>query len=117
MWAGFDPDQRIALMRDGQVRLPSDYDAPYIITRKLIEDGRKHLVLRDPLKLGVPVRFLQGTADQDVDKSVALRLLDHAEGGDMRLTLVAGADHRFSDPACLRLIEDAIADVSESRVI
>jgi hypothetical protein len=46
-----------------------------------------------------------------VPPSVALRLLDHATGGDIRLTLVKGADHRFSTPACLSLITDAIADV------
>ena len=113
MWAGFDAGQRRKLMEEGRIALPSEYDEPYVITRRLIEDGRRNLVLRDPLHLPFPVRFLQGTADMDVDKSVALRLLDHAEGRDMRLTLVAGADHRFSDPDCLALIESAIADVLE----
>lgn len=111
MWAGFDDAQRTQLMEGGQVALPSEYGDPYIITRRLIEDGRRNLVLRDPLALPFPVRFLQGTADADVDMAVALRLLDHAEGPDMRLTLVDGADHRFSDPDCLALIETAIEEV------
>ena len=111
MWEGFTPDQRACLERDGQVALPSDYGDPYIITRRLIEDGRKHLVLRSPLELPFPVRSLQGTADADVDMAVALRLLDHASGPDIRLTLVKGADHRFSDPDCLALIEAAVEEV------
>ena len=111
MWEGFTPDQRACLERDGQVALPSDYGDPYIITRRLIEDGRKHLVLREPLALPFPVRSLQGTADADVDMAVALRLLDHATGPDIRLTLVKGADHRFSDPDCLALIEAAVEEV------
>ena len=110
MWAGFT-DQQKAELEKGQVALPSDYGEPYIITKQLIEEGRNQLVLRDPLPLPFPVRFLQGTADADVDMSVALRLLDHAEGPDMRLTLVDGADHRFSDPDCLALIETAVEDV------
>lgn len=110
-WAGFDDAQRAALVQNGQVDLPSDYDAPYTITRRLIEEGRDNLVLRSPLTLSMPVRFLQGTADADVDPSVALRLLAHAIGDDIRLTLVKGADHRFSDPACLSLIAQAIEDV------
>jgi len=113
MWAGFDEGQRRALLETGQVALPSEYGDPYVITRRLIEDGRDRLVLRTPLDLPFPVRFLQGTADRDVEMAVALRLLDHAQGPDMRLTLVAGADHRFSDPDCLALIvasvEEAIA--------
>jgi pimeloyl-ACP methyl ester carboxylesterase len=111
MWAGFDDAQRAELEAQGQVALPSEYGEPYVITKRLIEDGRRNLVLRDPLKLPFPVRFLQGTADADVDKSVALRLLDHAEGHDMRLTLVDGADHRFSDAACLALIETSVEEV------
>ena len=111
MWAGFDAGQRAALLRDGQVALPSAYGAPYVITRRLIEEGRDNLVLRAPLHLPFPVRFLQGTADADVSVDTALRLLDHATGPDIRLTLVKGADHRFSDPTCLALIEAAIAEV------
>ena len=112
MWAGFSAQEREALMVQGRVELPSDYDeGPYVITRRLIENGRENLVLRQPLRLGVPVRFLQGTADVDVDKAVALRLLDHAEGPDMRLTLVKGADHRFSSPDCLALIERMVEEV------
>lgn len=113
MWAEFSPGQRRQLMEAGQVALPSDYsDEPYVITRRLIEEGRQRLVLRTPLPLPMPVRMLQGAADTDVELSVALRLLDHAEGPDLRLTLVKGADHRFSTPDCLRLIEAAVEEVT-----
>lgn len=111
MWAQFTDAQRAELAQ-GQVALPSDYaDSPYIITRRLIEDGRQQLVLRSPLSLPFPVRLLQGTADVDVPPSVALRLLDHATGPDLRLTLVKDADHRFSTPDCLALIAASIAEV------
>jgi pimeloyl-ACP methyl ester carboxylesterase len=114
MLAGFTEAQRQTLQSDGRVALPSAYsDEPYVITRRLIEEGRANLVLRTPLRLGCPVRLLQGTADEDVDRSVALRLLDHIEGPDVRLTLVKGADHRFSAPRELALIGrtlDALAE-------
>ena len=111
MWAGFTPAQRAELAA-GQVVLPSDYDlAGYIITRRLIEEGRSRLVLRDPLPLPFPVRLLQGTADTDVPPAVALRLLEHATCADMRLTLVKGADHRFSTPDCLAMIAQAVEEV------
>ncbi|MFY0634914.1 MAG: alpha/beta hydrolase [Vannielia sp.] len=111
MWAGFSAAQRAELAETGQVALPSDYGEPYIITRRLIEEGRNQLVLRDPLPLPYPVRMLQGTADEDVSQDVALRLLAHAEGDDIRLTLVKGADHRFSAPPQLALIEQALEEV------
>lgn len=112
MWTGFDATQRDALMDGGQVALPSDYsDEPYIITRRLIEDGRRHLVLRSALPLPFAVRLLQGTDDTDVPVTVAQRLFDHAQSPDITLTLRKGADHRFSTPECLRMIEGAVADV------
>lgn len=112
MWAQFTDAERAALEM-GRVEQPSDYsEEPYIITRKLIEDGRSHLVLRDPLPLPFPMRLLQGTADVDVPPDVALRLMDHAESPDLRLTLVKGADHRFSTPACLNLVTAAVDEIS-----
>ncbi len=112
MWAGFDAAARETLISAGRLEIPSGYDdGPYIITRRLIEDGRDQLVLRSPLCLSGPVRLLQGTKDEDVDQAVALRLLDHIDADDVQLTLVKGADHRFSSPDCLALIGDSIQQV------
>ena len=113
-WAGLDAPQRAVLARDGRVELPSDYMEPYVVTQRMIDDGRRHLVLRTPLDLPFPVRFLQGLADTAVSTATALRLLEHATGPDMRLTLVKDADHRFSDARCLGLIEQAITEVLET---
>ncbi len=112
MWADFPQAARETLMEFGQLSLPSEYGDPLIITRRLIEDGRSNLVLRDTLNLSFPTRFLQGTADEDVSTEVALGLLEHAEGPDISLTLVKGADHRFSTPECLNMIISAVEEVS-----
>lgn len=110
-WASFTEAQKQALEQVGHVELPSDYMEPYVITKRMIEDGRQQLVLRSQLELPFPVRFLQGTADTAVSTETAVRLLEHASGPDMRLILVKDADHRFSDGPCLGLIEDAVCDV------
>jgi len=110
-WAEFSDDQKAQLESVGHVELPSDYMEPYIITKRMIEDGRKRLVLRSPLDLPFPVRFLQGTADTAVSVDTAVRLIERAEGPDMRLTLVKDADHRFSDETCLEMIEAAVEEV------
>lgn len=110
-WASFSDEQKAALDSVGHVELPSDYMEPYIITKRMITDGRQRLVLRDPLNLPFPVRFLQGTADTAVSTETAVRLLNHATGPDMRLLMVKDADHRFSDGPCLSLIEKAVLEV------
>lgn len=103
--------QRQEVQKTGLTALPSDYGAPYVFTRKLFDDGAQQRVLTAPLPLPFPVRFLQGTADTDVPPQVALNLLDHASGADIRLTLMRDADHRFSTPDCLALIAASVADV------
>ena len=111
-WEGFSPAARTELMEAGVIMVPSDYAEPYPVTRRLIEEGRRNLVLRAPLALPFPVRLLQGTADTAVSVETALQLFDHVTGDDIRLTLVKGADHSFSTPACLAAIQAVIDEVS-----
>jgi pimeloyl-ACP methyl ester carboxylesterase len=112
MWAAFSEAQRAALLREGRIVIPSAYAAEgYVITRRLIEDGRRHLVLRAPLPLACPVRLLHGTEDSEVPAAVALRLLAHAEAADLRLTLVKGAGHRFNAPHELAMMVRSIEEI------
>lgn len=113
MWGNMTTAQRELLQVDGQISVPSDYsEEPYIITRRLIEDGRDQLVLRAPLNLNFPVRLLHGTEDKDVPMSVPLHIVEHATCDDLNLTLVKGADHRFSRPENLTLITQTIEEIT-----
>lgn len=115
IWNRMDKAQQSELMEKGRIEQPSDYsDQPYVITRRLIEDGRDQLMLRTPLSLPFPVRLLQGTADTDVPVAVAMRLLEHIDCPDARLTLVKGADHRFSGPRELALIGKTLHGVTQA---
>lgn len=111
IWAGLDDAGRARLLAEGAVEMPSDEDEPWPITRRLIEDGRERLVLRAPLALPFPVRLLQGSADADVPLTVPLRLMAHATCADLRLTVVKDADHRFSAPENLDLIDRTIEEL------
>ena len=110
--ADLAPGDRDRLMAEGRLEIASDYSPePYVFTRRLIEDGAAQRVLDRPLRLAVPVRLLQGTEDTDVPVAAQLALFAHLDSPDARLTLVKGADHRFSDPACLRLLGDTVEDL------
>ncbi|MCF6443863.1 alpha/beta hydrolase [Nereida sp. MMG024] len=111
-WAGFSDAQKAELEAKGHVALPSEYGEPYIITKRLIVEGRANLVLRDPLELPFKVRALQGTADTSVSSQTALRLMDHVTCPDYQLLMVKDKDHSFSDDACLPLIVSAIQHVT-----
>lgn len=101
LWARLPEAARAAILSDGHWARPSEYGEPYPITRALIEDGRRHLLLGAPIALDVPVRLLHGQADPDVPWQHSLRLAERLAGSDVEITLVKGGDHRLSTPADL----------------
>lgn len=99
LWKAFNDEQRAALLRDGLVPVPNCYDEePYVITRQLIEEGRRHLLLHDVIPLAVPVRLIHGTDDRDVPWLTSIRLAEKLASDDIEITLVKNGDHRLSAP-------------------
>ena len=103
MWETADAEIRATLRRDGVYLEPSEYsDEPTPITLKLIEEGRRHLLLRAPIALDCPVRLIHGRRDPDVPWQTAERLADALTSEDVEITYVKAGDHRLSSPADLR---------------
>jgi pimeloyl-ACP methyl ester carboxylesterase len=91
--------ERERLQRDGFVERPSEYSTePYVITRQLIEDGRRHLLLGQPIEVRCPVRILHGMRDSDVPWRRSVTLIEQLQGEDATLTLLKSGDHRLSTP-------------------
>ncbi|NVK34684.1 MAG: alpha/beta hydrolase [Rhodobacteraceae bacterium] len=110
MWKHrFTDEIRQVIERDGRWQQASEYsDDPYVITRKLIEDGRKHLLLDKPLFVGCPVTILQGQQDPDVPWQHAVRLSEALPRDDVTFSLIPDGDHRLSRPQDLALMIDAV---------
>ncbi len=98
MWPAFSAAQRETLLSVGELRIPSQYGGEQIITRDLIEDGRRHLLLNGSIGLRCPVRLLQGQRDPDVPWPTALRIAEHLESDDVRVIIIKDGDHRLSRP-------------------
>ena len=113
MWATMQRETRARLLADGVILAPSQYqETPLEITRALIEDGRRHLLLRGPLDIRCPVRLLHGMADPDVPWETSARLADRLASTDATVTLIKDGDHRLSREEDLARIFDAIAELS-----
>ena len=97
MWDTWSKAARKELETTGVCRQPSDYsDEPYPITRALIEDGRRHLIMGASIATGCPVRILQGAKDPDVPWQHAFRLTSLLPAEDVVFTLIQDGDHRLS---------------------
>lgn len=114
MWAAFDESVRRQVMESGRWERPSAYDPePYLITRALIEDGRRNLVMDAPIGFEGPVHVLQGALDLDVPAAHAQALAALFEPGQLVFEEIADGDHRLSRPrdlARLTRAANALAD-------
>jgi pimeloyl-ACP methyl ester carboxylesterase len=111
MWKRFTPAIKRDLEEKGVWERPSAYSAePYLVTRQLIEEGRKHLLLGGMIETGCPVRILQGVEDPDVPWRHAIELTSRLACDDVVLTLVKDGDHRLSRPEDIERLIAAVAE-------
>ena len=111
MWKRFPPEVKHTLEVDGVWARPSQYSQePYLITKGLIEDGRRHLLLGGLIETGCPVRILQGVADPDVPWRHAVELVSRLAQDDVVLSLIKDGDHRLSRPEDIERLIGAVAE-------
>lgn len=113
MWKEFSPEVRREIMEKGVWYRPSAYGEPYAITRRFIEEGRRHLFARRPFDPGRPVHILQGLQDVDVPAAHARALAGFLTGGWTRLTEIPDGEHRLSRPQDLEQLFAIIADMAK----
>jgi pimeloyl-ACP methyl ester carboxylesterase len=97
-------EHREVLARDGVIYAPSEYGAPLPITRKLLEDGRNHLLLGGSIALPCPVHILHGMRDPDVPWQHSLLLAEKLQSEAVQMTFIKDGDHRLSRDADLLLL-------------
>jgi pimeloyl-ACP methyl ester carboxylesterase len=112
MWRRFTPAIKRELEETGVWKRPSEYSPePYLVTRQLIEEGRKHLLLGGLIETGCAVRILQGVEDPDVPWQHAVELVSRLASDDVVLTLVKDGDHRLSRPDDIERMIRAVAEL------
>jgi pimeloyl-ACP methyl ester carboxylesterase len=111
MWQQFSDAIKREIAEKGFWLRPSEYgEAPYPITRGLIDDGRKHLLLGGLIETGCPVHILQGVKDPDVPWRHAVELVSRFARDDVVLTLVKDGDHRLSRPEDIHRLIAAVRE-------
>ena len=114
LWQKLPPEVKQTIEREGAWARPSAYSAePYPITKRLIDDGRNHLLLGNLIETGCPVRILQGVQDPDVPWTHAVELSSRLAQDDVVLTLVKDGDHRLSRPEDIERLLHVIEEFGE----
>ena len=100
-------DQQAALAEHGVYHEASAYGEPLPITRRLLDDGKNHLLTDAPIRFDGPVHLLQGQEDADVPWLTAIDLASKLTSRAVTVELVKDGDHRLSRPEDLRRIQAA----------
>ena len=111
MWKQFPDATKREVEQKGVWMRPSEYgESPYPITRGLIEEGRKHLLLDGLIETRCPVHILQGVKDPDVPWRHAVELVSRFSRDEVVLTLIKDGDHRLSRPEDINRLITAIEE-------
>jgi hypothetical protein len=111
MWPWLADHERQAILRDGETIVVEPGLGSYVLTGRMFEEARNWLLLDGAIGITAPVHILQGRADDVVPWSHAMALVERLKGGDVRLDLVEGGDHRLSTPADLARLIEAVAGI------
>ena len=115
MWPGFSPEQQARLMAEGRLELPSAYSPePNVITREMIEDGRRNLVLNDYFPFDGRIWILAGAEDPDVPLDHVYALMNKLQALETRSVVIADGDHRLSRPQDLEQLIKMAEDVRKT---
>lgn len=98
MWPGLPDHLRQAILRDGEAMISEPGLGEYVLTARMFEEARGWLLLDGPIEIAAPIHILQGREDDAVPWRHQTALLERLRGGDVRLDLIEGGDHRLSSP-------------------
>jgi pimeloyl-ACP methyl ester carboxylesterase len=114
-WRNMPENQRQELEERGFLTVQSCYDTqePYIITKALIEDGRRQALLpQERLEIpAIPVRLLHGLQDADVPWQTSLTVAEKVTTPDVRVELVKDGEHRLSRLQDLKLLHRVLKEL------
>lgn len=110
MWERFDEATRRDLMEKGVLPAKEPDHGP--VTRRLIEEGRNHLMLGGLIRAHARVHILQGMRDDTVPWRHALTIVEHLNADPATLTFIADGDHRLSRPQDLAQLAAAVETMS-----
>jgi len=108
MWPGLADHERQAILREGETLIVEEGLGEYVLTRAMFEEAKAWLLLDGAINLAAPVHVLQGRADDTVPWRHQVALVERLRGGDVRLDLIEGGDHRLSSPADLDRLVAAV---------
>lgn len=122
IWNKFTNEEKDIIKKQGIYEVHGssmECSKSYPISYKLIEDGRKHLMLSslsennisNNISIYCPVQLIHGMQDFDVPYDISLRLADKLKSPQVVVKLIKDADHKLSREEDLLVLYNSIEEL------
>jgi pimeloyl-ACP methyl ester carboxylesterase len=116
LWKKLSEDIKTKIMTEGVATIDWGKEK-YPISKNLIEDGRKNLLLGGgpgSLNIFCPVRLIHSLNDEEVPYKLALQLVENIQGTDASVTLLKNSRHSMESESDIKLMRSMISEVIEA---
>ncbi len=125
MWDVFDEQVQKQIMGEGSYKMATDYcadpntpdaeDSFYLITKDLILDGRKNMLLnKSEIDINIPMILTHGMRDEDVPFEYSIEIKERVTSKDVEVVLSTTGKHRMSEKEDLELIKNSLTKLLEN---
>ncbi|MBH87921.1 MAG: alpha/beta hydrolase [Pelagibacterales bacterium] len=107
-------EQKNEIKTMGYTNIPSEFDPNgYIITKKIIKEGNKNLILTTKNMFSFPLKLIHGDQDKAVSWKESLKIFNKSNNALSELIILKNGDHRLSDKKQLNKIISVIQSLLE----
>jgi len=111
IWKKLSIVEKNKIKADKIYKLKSSHNNFYPITKKLLFDGKKVLVLNKKIKCNFPVELLHGVNDSSVSWFYSIRLIKTLISKKLNLTIIDDGSHSLSRTQDLKKLDLAIKNI------
>jgi len=114
IWNKMTYREKQELKSKGFITQDSDYgESPYIISKRLVEDGRNNLILNNNIDLNVPCVLIHGKKDIDVPWQTSFTLGLKIKSNNVKNILIEKGNHRLSKNNDLKILTSSLDELYE----
>eukprot|EP01038_Epipyxis_sp_PR26KG_P013172 gene13172-17648_t len=116
LWKNLSEDVKERIMKEGQADITWGQEN-YPITKNLIEDGRKNLLLAGgpgSIHVSCPIRLIHSLEDEEVPYQLALKLAESCASSDVSVMLVKGSSHAMEGDREFHIMRMMIKEVMDA---
>ena len=111
MWNNFSDNEKNMISKKGYLEIFSDEYPPYKITKNLIDDGRKYLLMNQQISLDCPVNIVHGIKDEAVPWDLSIELSEKISSNSITQSFIKDGDHGLSRSTDLEYIFFSIEQI------